>query len=173
MRIKRWPSFCLLVAAGLALPGCTTQPQQSTAPPVSNTLDFSGVGTNDAVTPDDVLTADPSATRLEDIGGDLMLYYRVNRAMPPNLDALATVTDQGVPPNEYSPGANQPYVYVPDGLWLEGHSQSVIVYDPALNSKGARWCLFRGPLHPNGSFSVEVVALPDSIFHNYKPAVAQ
>jgi hypothetical protein len=171
MRCNIAPSLCLLAAAALALVGCASQSQQSTTPqPVGNTFDFSGVGSDTSATPDEIVNADPSAARLEDIGGDLMLFYRLNRAMPPNLQALASVTDEGAPPNTLSPGSGQPYVYSSDGLWLEGHTQSIVVYDPTLSAKSMRWCLFRGPLHPNGSFSVEVVALPDSIFQTYKPS---
>ena len=108
--------------------------------------------------------------RLQDIGGDFLLYMRINGQMPARLEDLRAVDDQGDAATFNSPAAGQPYVYVPAGLWLSGHNTDIVVYDPTLTRKSMRWCLFLGPRRGNGTFSVDVVALPESVFRGYKPA---
>ena len=120
-------------------------------------------------TPDEVLGTDPSAMRLQDIGGDFLLYMRINKQMPATLEDLRTVDDQGNAATFNSPASGQPYLYVPSGLWLAGHSQDIVVYDPSLTRQSKRWCLFLGAPQANGSVSVDVVALPESVFRQYKP----
>jgi hypothetical protein len=160
--------FVTVAAALLLQAGCvTTQSREPTGP-----QDFasSNLPPGQPVTPDELLGTDPSAVRLEDIGGDFLLYMRINGHMPAGLEDLRSVDDQGGAAMFISPNSGQPYVYVPGGLWLSGHSNNIVVYDPELTKKGMRWCLFLGPQRANGTFSVDVVALPESVFRQYKPA---
>jgi hypothetical protein len=152
----------LLVAAGCT----TTQSRQETS-----ATDFASGNTppGQTVNPDEILGTDPTAIRLQDIAGDFLLYMRIYKQMPPTLEDLRTIDNQMPAAALVSPGSGQLYVYVPAGLWLTGHSEHIVVYDPALTKQSKRWCLFLGPPHPNGSFSVDVVALPESIFQQYKP----
>jgi hypothetical protein len=169
----RWSKSPILrplpFAAALILQaGCvTTPPRQQTS-----ASDFASINTPPGQTanPDEILGTDPTAMRLQDIGGDFLLYMRINKQMPTTLDDLRTVDDQGSAATFNSPASGQPYVYVPNGMWLSGHSQDIVLYDPGLTKRSMRWCLFLGPPRGNGTFSVDVVALPETVFRGYKPA---
>jgi hypothetical protein len=164
----RSPIGLITVAAGLLLQaGCVSSPP----PPKTSASDFESMNMPPGQTaiPDEVLGTDPSAVRLQDIGGDFLLYMRINKQMPATLQDLSTVDGQGNAASFNAPASGQPYVYVSTGLWLSGHSQDIVVYDPALTKQSRRWCLFLGAPQPNGSVSVDVVALPESVFQQYKP----
>lgn len=156
----------LIIAAVLAQAGCASHPQQpNNGQPVSTI----NLPPGETANPDEILNTDPSAMRLQDIGGDFLLYMRIYGQMPSTLDQLRAVDSQIDPATFNSPASGQPFIYVPTGLWLSGHSNDIVVYDPVQTAKQMRWCLFLGPRRGNGTFSVDVVALPESVFRGYKP----
>jgi hypothetical protein len=161
--------FIALSIAALLLGqvGCASHPQQT-----ANSSNVSSINLppGETANPDDILGTDPSAVRLQNLGGDFLLYMRVYGQMPAKLEDLRAVDDQAGANTVNSPAVGQPYVYVPRGLWLSGHSNDIVVFDPALTKRSMRWCLFLGPRRGNGSFSVDVVALPESVFKTYKPS---
>ncbi len=118
--------------------------------------------------PDEIVESAPAATRLQDIGGYLLLYYRENQQMPPSLDELRNIPG-GADLDFTSPSTGQPFVYDPAGFWALSQSDKYIVaYDPGPTRKGKRWCLFMTVPKAGTALSVDVVAVPEQIFLNYQ-----
>jgi hypothetical protein len=111
--------------------------------------------------------SDPSAQNLYDISGALLLYYAINREMPPTLSDLQTVTDPGSL-HLNDPKSHLPYFYVPDGLAREGENKRIIVCDPTPSDDGKRWCILMPHVAPNAAQSTEVSELPERIFRLYR-----
>src|ERR1700683_3942245 len=158
----RFRFIALSIAAMLlAQAGCASHPQQP-----NNGQAVSGINLppGETANPDEILNTDPSAMRLQDIAGDFLLYMRIYGQMPSTLDQLRAVDSQIDPATFTSPAPAPPDVYVPTGIWLGGHSNDIVVFDPVQTARQMRWCLFLGPRRGNGSFSVDVVALPESVF---------
>jgi hypothetical protein len=153
--------WSLLLTAALA--GCTST--QSKSP------EFSKEGlANPNLSLDEALSADPSSVALQDISGDLLLYYAVNKQLPAHLEDLRSLSNETANLNLNSPVSKQEYMYVPDGLFAIGSDKRVIVYDPAPTPKGSRWCILYQPVATSDApISLNVVSLPEAAFQAYQP----
>jgi hypothetical protein len=173
----RFPLHALTaVLAGGVLCGCQSS---NPAPKQSPPQDF-GFGGDDTpsqssgnalqpVSPDSIIATDPSASRLQDIGGYILLYYRDHQQMPPSLDELRDLPG-GDNLNFNSGSIDRPFVYDGAGLWAsDGGSKCIVAYDPVEQSDGKRWCLLMTIPKAGSALSVDVVALSESVFRNYKP----
>jgi hypothetical protein len=122
------------------------------------------------VTPDSILPSDPAATRLQDIGGFLLLYYNDHHELPQTLDEL-TQMPGGDQLNLAAPMSRREFSYAPHGLWWADHPEKCIVaFDPDLRG-GMRWCLFMTPPSYGAALSVNVVCIPEVNFSKFQAAV--
>jgi hypothetical protein len=115
--------------------------------------------------PDELTAKDRCPARMQDIAGDLLLYYHFHGDLPPNLEALG----------EYDahlalvcPDTNMPYAYSRSGLRKPGATKRILVYDPIRNADGTRWCLLATEARPGKPLETEVVQLPEPLFLAYQ-----
>jgi len=162
-----------VVMAGLPLAGC--QPAAPAPNPAAQTtFDFSqGNGGNASAgapsSPDAIVSTDPTAARLQDVGGYVLLYYRDHEQMPAALDELRNMPG-GQDLQFTSASTGKPFVYQQAGMWSpQRGDKCIILYDPDLNH-GARWCLFMTLPKAGAALSVDVTAIPEPIFLNYRAA---
>jgi hypothetical protein len=162
------------IFAGLAATGCQSSAPPEPAPVMAQSgpasMDFSKAPTPPSgkdATPDSVLPTDPSATRLQDIGGYIMLFYRSHQAMPQTLGDLASLP--GGQDLNFNSASGQPFVYQSTGMWSpERDNKCIIAYDPELKN-GKRWVLFMSLPKSGGPLDVDVYNLPEPFFLNYRP----
>jgi hypothetical protein len=117
---------------------------------------------------DDAVGTDPSEMRLQNIEAALLLYYSVNRSLPPRLEDLVALSSGDLPLT--SPNSNQEYLYIKDGLPIPSTPRVVIVCEPTPSKSDKRWCIVMAPPDPNGALELEPQQLPESIFKNLQPA---
>jgi hypothetical protein len=159
MRFGRSRCIRLLILTALTAAGCQTASAPTAPPPIASPPSQQ----TSAAKP--IFGSDPSAQRLQDLEGDILLYYAANRKLPDSLDDLRSV-DSDV--NFNSPVLGQPYIYDPRGLWAAGSNQSIILYDQVVTADGKRWCLFMSPPQGNGVLSLNVWAVPEKAFRLYR-----
>ena len=66
--------------------------------------------------------------------------------------------------------SGKPYVYDRAGLSAPGKDKRIILYDAEPSHNGTRYCLLMPTIHPGEAQSVEVMAVPESLFKLYKPS---
>lgn len=164
-----------VVAAALIMAGCQpAAPPPRVVPPGSSQIDFSQQNDSNAITgqpqsPDAILSSDPAASRLQDIGGFILLYYNDHKQLPATLDELAQMPG-GDSLNLAAPSSGREFTYQPNGLWSDEHpNRCIIAYDPDRRG-AARWCLLMTPPVNGAALVVTVVAIPESDFRKYQPA---
>jgi len=151
----------IMVAAMALASGCQSS---SSTPPRAR----SNASNNQALTEDQAFNTDPSAMRLDDIEGALLLYYRDNQTMPPHLSDLDPYAKAvGITLVPISPTNGQPYGYDPNGMTAVGATKLLVVYDPAPSPNGRRWCIVMEPPRPGAALSAEVLDLPEFVFRSY------
>lgn len=174
MRVEFPGGVKWILMSGLLLAGCQQQPA---APPVQNgpgVADFSqSLGsqtiTGEPASPDAILSTDPAASRLQDIGGFMLLYYRDHKQLPATLDELAKMPG-GDELNLAAPISGREFAYEPKGLWSQEHpDKCIIAYDADLRGS-MRWCLMMSQPTATGALSVNVVEVPEPYFEKYRAA---
>jgi hypothetical protein len=170
-RMIHKPSIVLLAA--LLLAGCQpAAPSPAVVPSGPTEVDFSqqndsGTITGEPPSPDAIVSADPAASRLQDIGGFMLLYYRDHKQLPPTLDDLAQMAG-GDSLNLTAPRSNREFAYQPNGLWSPEHpDKCIIAYDPDLVG-ASRWCLLMTPPTNGAALVVTVLAIPENHFVKYR-----
>lgn len=164
-----------ILVAALAVAGCQpAAPSPSVVPPGQTQIDFSqredsGTASGEPASPDAILSSDPAASRLQDIGGFILLYYRDNKQLPPTLDDLAKMPG-GDSLDLTAPRSGREFAYQPTGLWSDEHpDKCIIAYDP--DERGsARWCLLMTRPTNGAALVVTVLAIPENTFVKYRPA---
>jgi hypothetical protein len=116
-----------------------------------------------------ITSADPCATRLQDISGDLLLYYSVNHHLPQSLDELANLPDVGEIPPLVCPVSHQPYIYNRVGIPLPEQHSRIVLYDPTPAHSGFRWGITLSPSEAGKPLIMKVVALHESVFQSQAP----
>jgi hypothetical protein len=166
IRNVRRRACVLLMAAGLTA-GCQSSssgPQAQGHSGGVQGLPVAGGG-GGPLTIDQAVLTDPSADRLGDIAEAVLLYFKTNNGMAPNLVDLRRV------PGEESlilvSPAGKEYYYVPQGLASPRGNKLLIVYDPDESSDGKRWCILASQMHPGAPLTDEVFALPEIEFRAY------
>jgi hypothetical protein len=146
------------------LGGCQSPAQQSHGPSAHGAANQA-----DQNSPSDLdLAMDPSAARLNDISGAMLLYYATNKQLPDQLEELNAGGYSDGKLKFTSPASGKPYVYVPTGLMLEAHRKRIILYDPTPTQGGRRFCLVMALGMPAGSAqAVEILSLPENVFESY------
>ncbi len=170
-----WPHSrpFLLALLFLASPGCVTTTHvvgQFASPSARVQTNVTGgkaitAPTDDGpLSADDAVGTDPSEARLQNIEAALLLYYSVNRTLPPRLEDLVALSSGDLPLT--APGSNQEYLYIRDGLPIPGTTRQVIVCEPTPSKLEKRWSIVMAPPDPNGALELEPQQLPESIFRN-------
>lgn len=152
--------------AAFVLLGCQTKPGSRTG-----TINPSVVPPGTASTAV-IANTDPSAMKLHDIEGALLMYYAVNKKLPDRFEQLQPLADVDTPITLDCPGSDQPYVYTPDGIKLQERDARIVLYEPAPLHSGYRLTIVidePGPLKP---LVAEVVAMPESFFLLHPPGSA-
>ena len=170
MKRLRGTTWMLLATAGLLADGCQTStvPQQAPVMAQSNvSVDFSKEPMDGPpTTPDSITLTDVSATRLQDIGGYIMLYFRQHQQMPASLQDLASLP--GGQELNFTAASGQPFGYEASGMWSpERSNKCIIAYDPELRN-GKRWVLFMSIPKGGSALDVDVYNLPEPFFLNYR-----
>ena len=116
---------------------------------------------------------DSCAGRLHDIEGELLEYYRRRQKLPQTLQDLRPIAqafgDEG---NYTCPVSGQTYVYVPNGMVIQGDDRRLILYDAVPAHGGARWGLLFGDAYGNRPPAAWVIKIPESLLQRYHPAPA-
>jgi hypothetical protein len=128
--------------------------------------------TDRPATADEAVASDESASRLHDIAGAILTYYVENHQRLPNfLEEIKPFADPGTQLNLTSPSSGQPYIYSPAGLFADGQSKRIIVWEPKPNKQGMRWCLLMPHMAPGTAIIPEVVPIPEKVFEAFIPAI--
>jgi hypothetical protein len=112
-----------------------------------------------------ISNTDPCATRLHDLCGPLLMYYRMHQALPQRLAELKEMPAFGAEVELTCPVSKQPYVYNAFGLPSQDKSERVIIYDATPAHSGFRWAVsIIEPQAANAPLITKVIALPESQF---------
>jgi hypothetical protein len=106
-----------------------------------------------------ITSTDACATRLHDLSGDLLLHLLSTGELPASLAEI----DAG---DAACPVSGRPYVYEPDGIFLQDLGEYVILFDAAASHDGQRWAVrYRpGDLPAGVAPATQVVAMPERFF---------
>jgi hypothetical protein len=100
--------------------------------------------------------------QLQDLGGDLLLYWRFHHKLPAGLGDLKSV-DPAMPPT-VCPVSGKPYVYRPEGVRVPGREGLLVLYDPEPSHTGMRWGVFLEGAEEQ--LVSRVILLPETLFKN-------
>lgn len=139
-------SISVVVALAVTV-GCASNasnPRKPAVAPISNT--------------------DPCATKLHDVSGAFLLYYRANNRLPNSLAELENLPGDEAIGNAACPASGKPYVYTATGIYMVERGQRVILYDATPAHSGYRWAITVLEPVPDEPLQTRVVALPESFF---------
>jgi hypothetical protein len=165
----------LLTAIGAGVPGCVTTTHvvgQYASPSAHAQTTITGskvaaFSNDEPVSADQAVGTDPCEMRLQNIEAALLLYFSINRTLPPRLGDLVALSSGDLPLS--CPVSHQDYLYIKDGLPIPGSPRRVIVCDATPAHLGKRWCIVLAPPIPGGAMELETQELPESVFRDYKP----
>jgi len=154
-----------------AIAGCqsSTTPAAGRAAASHPTVTLTGASPSGDLSNAASAEADDCATRMQDLGFLFLNYWRLNKQLPRSLLDLRSIADPVTELKLSCPGSTEPFVHVPGGLRAPGRSKAIFVYDPHLSKEGKRLCLLAEDPRPGAPWSVEVLAVPQSIFTLYRP----
>jgi len=159
----------------VAICGCVTTTHvggESTSPSTRLPTSVAGGKPTVAPTNDGSISGgeavDPSEMCLQNIESAFLLYYSINRALPPRLEDLISLSSDDLP--LMCPASDREYIYIKDGLSMPGNSHQIIVCDPTPARDGKRWCIVMAPPKPGAALELEPQHLPESIFRNLQPS---
>ena len=104
--------------------------------------------------------ADACAERLHEACGRLLLYYSLNRRLPPTREALAAADPQSPLPL-VCPLSGEPYTYLPQGLLVKGRAGRLVLYDSSPAHGGMRWGVFVAAA--GARMDARVLLVPDNL----------
>ena len=173
------PSRSVAVLAAL-LGGCVTETQEP-AGPAARRVDVRSPGVRPPAAPPskpaaapvgpdavDTLTADqPCGNRLHSLAGDMLMYYALHRRLPPTLEDLRAIADDGAALEFTCPTSRQPYVYEPGGLTYPGKEERLVLYDAEPTHDGTRWGVVAAPPKGERPAAAWAVRLPEQLFRAY------
>ena len=164
---------CLLATLCLVGGGCAP----NRADPAPSSVSPRNTPRRDPATrrPPQSLATDACATRLQDLGGALLLYYATNRRLPDKLEDLAAAPGAAAGAADVTcPASGRSYVYVPGGgLTAKGKGRLLVLYDPTPVHGGLRWGLFISP--PSGAepLATWVTPMSEELFRGYTAGAAR
>lgn len=169
MRLWHYGGGIVLAAMAAALCGCETQTSKVGVP--TRHTDSVELPHPPPGSTDEAMATDPCAMRLQDIGGALLQYFALNKRLPARLEDVKTIVGVDQSLQFACPASGKPYGFAPAGLILEGRKKRIIIYDPTPAHDGRRWCVFMtDQRRPGAAQSLEVLAVPEAVFHLYLPA---
>jgi hypothetical protein len=170
-RWRDWSLWGLCIAVALGAAACETTP--APGPTAAPQGPWTGDQPSSAapLTPDEIVATDPCVAQMHDIAGAMLLFFAVNKHLPPTLEDLKSMADADAPLVFTCPTTGQPYVYVPSGLGTVGTPKHIILYAASPDSHGRRWCILMSPPPPGfaASQTLEVVPIPEAQFHRFYP----
>jgi hypothetical protein len=110
-----------------------------------------------------ITNTDACATRLQDISGDLLLYYATYRHLPNEMGELENVPGLEMP-ELVCPVSHRPYIYDRVGVFLPRQQTRVILYDPTPAHSGFRWAISASEPQAGKPLIMKVIAVPESDF---------
>jgi hypothetical protein len=160
----------VVVSLGLGggLTGCVTTthvvgqingPTARVQTKVRGTNSYSDAG---PVSADDAVGTDPCEMRLQNIEAALLLYYSINRDLPPHLEDLVSLSSDDLPLT--CPVSHEEYLYIKAGAPIPGSGRLIIVCDATPAHEGKRWCIAMAPATPGAALELEPEELPESVF---------
>jgi hypothetical protein len=143
---------CTVTLIALALTACAE-------PAPSNPLIEPSKTDAGAVAPVAAKTSvtDPTADRLHEISGDLLIYYARKHTLPPTLEAIGALAPD-LPPLKDA-GTGQPLIYFPDAPPIPGRPGNLLVQSPARNSQNGHWAILIKEAADKRTLSAQVVSL--------------
>jgi hypothetical protein len=130
------------------LPGCPPATSSTTAPAQENPL------------------TGPCADQLQDVLGQFLLYFKVYKDLPPQIQDLARVGTINVP--LACPTTHAPYVYNPDGLTVPNWTGRLILYDSRPHGDFRRGILVER-IKPGQPLVAHVIPISEKDFQAAKP----
>jgi hypothetical protein len=172
---NRLPALALRVALVVAMAaGCT--PQRDKAPRAAPPQGGMKVRAGDSnilkgkpVPPKPGDLSDSCAQRMHDLGGLLLLYYAVNKALPENREDMASLADMDVEFHGECPVSGKPYAYVPHAVPPGGSEQFLVLYDSVPAHNGLRWGVFITPPKDGQPAATRAILMSEDVFRRYAP----
>jgi len=165
----------IVAAASVLLAGCVTQTQrpdqsfaESALPP--RVIENGGAPSAPNRSAGQFADVDSCAGRLQDIGGQLVLYYSLYNQLPARLDDLRAAASVGEVSDYACPVSHEPYVYVPGGLVRPGDERRLYLFDASPAHGGMRWGLVFAPKHGRQPPLADVIKIPEPWMKQYVPA---
>ena len=151
-----------LMAAALALvlAGC----QGSGSAPAGGPAPSAGTASGDLPA-----GLSPCVERLNEIGGQILMFYTMQRRLPADANELKAAA--GNLPLA-CPDSGQPYVYRPGGLKLPGQPGLLVLYDATPFHNAQRWGLFIVPPRDKQPLIAAPAAINEKAFQAALPASA-
>lgn len=150
----------LLVCCAIGLNvGCNANPKPSaTKPPVGKpqTSDMAIVANDD-----------PSAIKMHDLEGAILMYYALNKVLPPKIEDALPLAD--VPLDLNVPGTSQQYVYTREGIILQDQEARLILYEPAPLHQGYRLAIRVNDPKAFQPLVMHIIPVPESFFLLHPP----
>ncbi|KPJ56331.1 MAG: hypothetical protein AMS16_02580 [Planctomycetes bacterium DG_58] len=109
---------------------------------------------------------DPCAERLHEISGRLLLYYSLNRRLPPSLEELRTVTRDEAELTYVCPQSGETYIYRAEGLALPDGAGSLVLYDAVPVHNGGRWGIVVNRNAPGTPLTAGVVWIDETVMRS-------
>ncbi|MBE3068770.1 MAG: hypothetical protein IMZ66_00895, partial [Planctomycetes bacterium] len=103
---------------------------------------------------------DLCAERLHDLSGAILFYYATHHRLPESPAALASLGPEDPVPL-VCPVSDQPYLYQPNGLRVQGQHGRMVLYDAAACHAGMRWGVFVDGGGTGRRLIARVVLVPD------------
>lgn len=104
--------------------------------------------------------ADPTAIRLHDLAGKILLYQATKHSMPTKLEDFASTAAGG---DGVDPATGQSFLYTPDSAMRSGLPGRVILHQPRANPERGRWALLMNDLASDGRVVTYVQRVPERL----------
>jgi hypothetical protein len=166
----RMLTISLVSSSFVVMPGCVTTTHvvgQMASPQTRVQTNLTGghaaaAADEGPISADQAVGTDPCEMRLQNIEAAMLLYYSLNRALPPGLQDLVALSSDDLPLS--CPVSHEDYLYIKAGLAVPGTPRRIIVCDATPAHMGKRWCIMMAPPVPGAALELEPQELPESVF---------
>lgn len=104
--------------------------------------------------------ADPTALRLHDLAGKLLLYQATRHSIPTKLEDFASTHAGG---DGLDPATGKAFVYTPDSSMRSGLPGRVILFQSTMDDQRGRWALIMNDLANDGRVVTYVQRVPEKL----------
>ena len=151
------------VIASLLLVGCAANPKQAKTSDTPATPSKPGGAL--------ISNNDPSAIKMHDIEGAILMYFAINKTLPEHIADALPLADE--PLDLKVPGSLTEYIYTRDGIKLQDQEARYILYEPAPMHSGFRLAIKLNDPEPFKALVMQVIPVPESFFLLHPPATAE